>query len=160
MIFKRMRIAIEQLISKERSPKKLALTCCLGVYIGFSPFIGFHTVMTFLFGWMFAVNIAVLLTISVLINNPWTMISVYSLDHIFGKWLFKLLSIDSMQLDPLWIESCNLFLKQHTGISGVSLAAFLLGGNLLGMAISVMLYPLIKRVFINYLSKNSLSCKE
>ena len=147
MIFKRIRMLNERLATQERSPKKLALTCCLGIYIGFSPLVGLHTAMTILFGWMFALNSAVIFAISVLVNNPWTMVPVYSIDHVFGKWLFGLLSIDAMQWNPVWIESCNLFLKQHTGIAGLSLSAFLVGGNLLGIGISVMLNPLIKHAF-------------
>src|ERR1700691_57350 len=82
---------IQQLLAQEQSPRKLALTCALGTYIGISPLVGLHTVMTFLFGWLFSLNIAALFTISVLINNPWTMVPVYSIDHLFGKWLFTAL---------------------------------------------------------------------
>jgi len=153
MIRERIRLFLDKLIAHERSPRKLAATVCLGVYIGISPLVGFHTIMTFLFGWLFALNIAVLFTVSFLIHNPWTTIPIYAMDHVFGKWLLGIFNIDGMQFDPEWVESCNLFLKTHTGISGLSLTAFLVGGNLLAVSISVMLYPLAKRVFAYYLSK-------
>jgi|SRR5579863_6972012 uncharacterized protein len=156
MIIGRLRSFIERLAKHERSPKKLAMTFCLGIYIGFSPFIGFHTAMSFLFGWLFTLNVATLFIISHLVNNPWTMVPVYTVDHFFGKWLFNVFNIDGMQWNPVWFESFNLFLKQHTGISGLSLSAFLVGGHLLGIAISVMLYPFIKRVFTTHLSKKML----
>ena len=160
MISTQIRALAERLMAQERSPHKLALTCTLGVFIGISPLIGLHTVMTILFGWMFALSIPAIFAVSVLINNPWTMVPVYSLDHLFGAWLFNLLRIDYTQLDPAWVESCNLFLKQHTGITGLSLSAFLVGGNLLAIGISVMLYPLMKRIFTMYVSQKALVARQ
>jgi len=81
---------------------------------------------------------------------------VYALDHLFGKWLFTCLDIDYLQWDPIWVESCNAFLKEHTGIAGLSLSAFFIGGNLLAIGTSVMLYPIMKRVFARYLLKSAL----
>jgi uncharacterized protein len=155
MIFQSIRSAIQRMVASERCPSKLALTCALGIYIGISPLIGLHTVMIFVFGWMFALSIPILFSVSLLIHNPWTMMPVYALDHLFGKWLFTMLEIDSLQLDPAWVKTGNEFLKLHTGISGLSLSAFLIGGNLLGIGISVMLYPLMKRAFARYLQQVS-----
>jgi len=109
--------------------------------------------MTFLFGWFFALSVPALLAISIAINNPWTMIPVYSLDHYFGKWLLHSLEIDYAYLEPTWVESCTLFIKENTGISGLSLSAFLIGGNVLGISIAIIMYPLIKKFFTLYVSK-------
>lgn len=150
MILTHIRSLGERLMALEQSPHKLALTCALGVFIGISPLMGLHTVMTFFFAWFFSINIAALFAVSVLVNNPWTMVPVYSFDHFFGTWLFRLLHIDYLHLDPVWVESCNVFLKNHTGISGLSLVAFLVGGNVLAFGISFIVYPLAKRVFTRY----------
>ena len=77
---------------------------------------------------------------------------VYAIDHLFGKWLFTLCKIEHSAWDPIWVESCNLFLKEYTGITGLSLSAFFVGGNLLAIGTSVMLYPIMKRVFTRYLN--------
>jgi len=156
MVFTKVRSLAERLVAKEQCSHKLALTCALGVFIGISPLIGAHTAMTFLFGWMLSVSIPAVFAVSVLINNPWTMVPIYSFDHFFGKWLFGLFNIDYLSWEPVWVESCNLFLKQHTGINGLSLSAFLVGGNLLAIVISAMLYPLMRRVFTSYLSQKAL----
>jgi uncharacterized protein len=155
MIFSRIHSLIQRMVASERCPSKLALTCALGIYIGISPLIGLHTAMIFLFGWMFTLSIPLLFAVSVLIHNPWTMMPVYALDHFFGKWLLTVLKIDYLRWDPTWVEACNLFLKEHTGITGLSLSAFLVGGNLLGIGISVMLYPVMKRVFARYMSQKT-----
>jgi uncharacterized protein (DUF2062 family) len=120
-----------------------------------SPLIGFHTAMVFLFGWLFTMSIPILFIVSVTIHNPWTMMPVYAVDHLFGIWLFDLFNIDYFKWDPQWVLSCNVWLQQHTGISGLSLSAFLIGGNLLAIGISVMLYPIMKRFFVWYLYRKS-----
>jgi uncharacterized protein (DUF2062 family) len=155
MILTRIQPFIKRMIAHERSPRRLALTCALGIYIGISPFVGLHTAMIFIFGWTFALSIPVLFTVSVLIHNPWTMMPVYAIDHLFGKWLFTTLGIDYLQWDPTWIEAFNLFLQNHTGIAGLSLSAFFIGGNVLAVSTSVMMYPLMKRIFTKYLSESS-----
>lgn len=150
----------QRLITQEQSPHKLALTCALGVFIGISPLIGLHTVMTFLFAWLFSLNVAALFAVSVFINNPWTMVPVYSLDHLFGTWFFRFLHIDYVQCDPVWLESCNIFLKNHTGISGLSLTAFLVGGNILAIVVSIIVYPVAKRLFTHYYSDTLLTARQ
>lgn len=154
MVRKKIRSLVKQLMNQERSPHKLALTACLGIFIAISPLIGAHTLMTILFGWMWELSIPAVFAVSFFVNNPWTMLPIYSFDHFFGKWLFGVLCIDHASCDPLWMGSLNAFLEHHTGISGLSLSAFLIGGNLLAVAISVMLYPLMKRIFTRYISNS------
>jgi uncharacterized protein (DUF2062 family) len=143
-------------MTQEQCSRKLAFTCALGVYIGISPFPGLHTVMTFAFAWFFAVNLAVLLAVSMVINNPWTMLPVYSFDHLFGTWIFKYLQVDYLALDPAWMASLNLFLKEHTGITGISPIAFLVGGNVFAIVMAVISYPLLKSIFTHYYAHKQL----
>ena len=150
MIRKQIRSFIERLMVQEQNPRTLAFACVLGVYIGISPFPGFHTLMTFIFAWLFSVNVAVVLAVSMFINNPWTMLPVYSFDHLFGTWLLKSLHIDYVQWDPSWMESFNMFVKKHIGISGLSPIAFIVGGNVLAIGMALISYPLLKRIFARY----------
>jgi len=135
------------LIQKEHSPKRLAISSCVGIYIAFSPFIGFHTAMVFLFAWAFALNFAVLLAVSCAINNPWTMVPIYAIDYMFGDWVLSFMHINSIEFDPQWVVAINQWVAQSTGIQGVSLCSFLVGGNLLGLGISGILYPILIRIF-------------
>jgi uncharacterized protein (DUF2062 family) len=136
------------LLQKESSHKKLILSCCVGVYIAISPFIFLHTVMTVLFGWLFALNIPVMFTVSWCINNPWTMIPIYTFDCVMGNWIFTLVGIDSMQCNPCWMANINTFLADYLGITGISFWAFMVGGNLFALALSGILYPLFSYFFI------------
>ena len=157
MVLTQIRSLAERLVAKEQCAHKLALTSVLGVFIAISPLIGGHTAMTFLFGWMFGLSIPAIFAVSVLVNNPWTMVPIYSFDHLFGKWLLTSLDIDYLRWDPVWVESCNAFLHHHTGINGLSLSAFMIGGHLLAIVISAMLYPLMKRIFTLYVSRKMLA---
>ena len=112
-----------RLVLQEKSAYKLAASCALGAYIAFSPFVGLHTVMVFAFSWLFALNSAVTWAVSVAINNPWTMMPVYGVDYLVGDWC-----------------------AQYFGITLPAGWAFLIGGNLLGLLIGVMLYPIVLRM--------------
>lgn len=147
MLRKRIRSLAERLLLHERSPHKLALTCSLGAFIAVSPLVGGHTLMTFLLSWLLQLSIPAVFMVSVFINNPWTMIPIYSFDHVFGKWLFEWWNIDHASWEPSWLESCYLFIKQHTGISGLSVSALLVGGHVLAFGVSFIMYMPMKRIF-------------
>jgi len=132
--------------SLERCPRQLSLSFCLGVYIAFSPFVGLHTAMVFLFSWLFALNFTVLLTVSCCINNPWTMVPVYGAGHLVGDWLFALFRCDGLQWNPWWVKSLNVSIAPYLGGTHISLWSFLIGGNLLGIVMSIAVYPIIKSI--------------
>jgi uncharacterized protein (DUF2062 family) len=147
MLRKRIRSLAERLLLQERSPHKLALTCSLGAFIAISPLMGGHTLMTFLFSWLLRLSVPAVFAVSFSINNPWTMIPIYSFNHLFGKWLFGWLSIDQTRLEPSWLEPCYLFIKQHTGMSGLSVSAMLVGGHVLALSAALVAYIPMKKIF-------------
>ena len=112
-----------RLFMQEKSAYKLAASCALGAYIAFSPFVGLHTAMVFALSWLFTLNSTVTWAVSVAINNPWTMVPVYFSDYMVGD---KLAQFFGFTLPASW--------------------AFLIGGNLLGLIIGVMLYPIVLRM--------------
>jgi len=147
-MIKSMYNKIRSFIKNERCPRRLAFSVSLAVFIAFSPFVGFHTAMVFLFSWLFALNAAVLLAVSMLINNPWTMVPIYAADHVVGDGIFYLFGINGMELNPGWVSSLNTWISHYTGMEGISLWAFLVGGNLLSLLLAAMVYPLIRYVFM------------
>jgi len=148
MIVRRIKNFFYKLVLKEKSPKMLALSFCVGVFISFSPFVFFHTIMIIVSAWLFSLNFAVVMSASLFVNNPWTMVPVYSADYVFGEWfLRKIIGLNPLSLNPSWMSPLNSFICKYTGISGISFWSFMIGGNLLGLIISVMLYPVVKRIF-------------
>jgi len=148
MVLKKIRKFLETLVLKERNPNTLALSFCLGVFIAFSPFICFHSALIILFCWLFSLNLAVAFASTWLVNNPWTMVPVYWTDYVFGNWFLRtFLGIDPVALNPTWMNSLNRFICSYTGISGLSFWGFMIGGNLLGILVSIILYPIVKIIF-------------
>jgi len=131
-----------KLMLKERCPDRLALSLALGAYIAFCPFVGLHTALVFIFAWLLSLNTLVLLAISNGINNPLTMLPIYASGHITGNWLLSgLFGYDVQRLDPGWMQWLNTKIMATTGIPKLSLTAFMLGGNILGLAIALCMYP-------------------
>lgn len=143
----------KKLVYQERSAQKLAISFCIGVYIAFSPFPGLHTLMVFLFAWLLNLNFGVTFATSCFVNNPWTMIPVYGADYGLGYWiLYKFFHINMGNFDPSWMYYINRFCEQTLGIAKPCIWSFLLGGNLLGIALGLILYPIMKKIFSNYLA--------
>jgi uncharacterized protein (DUF2062 family) len=83
--------------------RQLAISFCVGTYIAFSPFPGFHTWITLLLAWIFSLNVAVVFAASIFINNPWSMLFIYSGDYFFGDFLLRFVMTDTCSLDPQWM---------------------------------------------------------
>jgi len=76
------------------------------------------------------------------------MVPVYSSNYIFGDWFLKtFIGVDPLKMNPHWMCLMNNFLYKYTGISGLSFWSFMVGGHLLGIIVSVMLYPVVKVIF-------------
>lgn len=139
---------LKNMVEKERCPQKLALSFCVGIYIAFSPFPGLHTVMVFVFSWLFKLNWAVVLASSCLINSPWTMVPIYATDYMVGRWLCDaLFSGDMLAFNPSWMNWINQYMSQYVGMGNMCLTSFLIGGNVLGLFFGVLLYIPMKHIF-------------
>ncbi len=135
-----------RLMQHEQCVNTFTLSFCVGVYIAFCPFMGFHTALVFLFSWLCGLNFAVLLAVSLLINNPWTMVPVYGLDYFLGDWTLSFLGFDHYAWNPSWVSYANEWFARSVGVSGFSFWAFMIGGNLLGIGAGLLAYPLVKTV--------------
>jgi len=139
---------LTKLMMNEKCQKRLALSFSMGVYIAFSPFPGFHTAMVFALSWLLSLNLGVVFASSCLINNPWTMIPVYCADYFFGNWLcWTCMGNNMISYNPWWMDSLVVWLSQTIGIAHISLASFLIGGNLLAIGFALVLYPIMRYIF-------------
>jgi uncharacterized protein (DUF2062 family) len=78
---------IKELLRLNDSPRKIALAFAVGVFIAFSPALGFHTIMVLLSAWLFRLN-PVALFAGAFVNNPWTFAPLYGLCLWFGIYLY------------------------------------------------------------------------
>jgi uncharacterized protein (DUF2062 family) len=76
------------LLHIEDTPERTAAAFALGVFFGFSPFLGLHTVLGVLFAFALSLNrVAVLL--GVYSNLPWVIAAYYTFTTIIGATLTR-----------------------------------------------------------------------
>ena len=81
---------LEQLLHTHDTPQRTAFAFALGVFLGFSPFLGLHAILGLLIAFLFGLNrVAVIL--GVYSNLPWILPAYYTATTIAGA---KLLGID------------------------------------------------------------------
>lgn len=77
-----LRDKLREVISLHDSPRRLASSFAIGVFIGMSPVLGLHTVLGIAAAWAFRLNKFVTI-IGVYITNPWTIVPIYT----FATWV-------------------------------------------------------------------------
>lgn len=77
-----LRDKIRQVVGVKDSPRKIAISFGLGVFIGMSPILGLHTILGILAAWIFRLNKFVTL-VGVYVTNPWTIVPIYT----FATWV-------------------------------------------------------------------------
>ena len=84
----RVRRWLEQLLHTRDTPERTAAAYALGVFFGFSPFLGLHTILGVVFAFAFNLNrVAVLL--GVYSNLPWILPAYYTLATTLGAALLQ-----------------------------------------------------------------------
>jgi uncharacterized protein (DUF2062 family) len=77
---------MESLLHIHDTPQRTALAFAVGVFIGFSPFLGLHTIIAIAIAFLFNLN-----RVSVLVgaysNMPWFLAAWYALATAAGAWL-------------------------------------------------------------------------
>src|ERR671912_2319181 len=86
--FPRVRGWLEQLLHTHDTPQRTALAYALGVFLGFSPVLGLHTVLGLILAFALSLNrVAVLL--GVYSNLPWILVPYYTLATWLGAIILR-----------------------------------------------------------------------
>ncbi len=140
-----MKDLIKRLLHIEDTPERTALAYSIGVFLGFSPFLGFHTLGGLAIAFLFGLNrVAILL--GVWTNTPWWIIPFY----MVATWV-------GMRVTGFWIDWATLkeifqlgvnkgfmgsdFWSSIASQSGL-LLSFGIGSLILCTLISFVAYPL------------------
>ena len=79
----RVRRFLDQLLHTHDTPQRTAAAYAIGVFFGFSPFLGLHTILGLVAAFAFSLNrVAVLL--GIYSNLPWILPAYYSLTTMAG----------------------------------------------------------------------------
>lgn len=83
-----LRRRLEQLLHTHDTPRRTAAAYAVGVFFGFSPYLGLHTVLGLAFAFAFGLNrVAVIL--GVYSNLPWILPAYYSVGTLAGATLLQ-----------------------------------------------------------------------
>jgi uncharacterized protein (DUF2062 family) len=79
---------LDQLLHTHDTPQRTAAAYAVGVFFGFSPFLGLHTVLGLIVAFMFNLNrVAVLL--GIYSNLPWILPAYYTVTTMVGAALLR-----------------------------------------------------------------------
>jgi len=128
--------AVWQLASEHTTPARLGIAVGIGVYVGVSPFFGFHTIFVIGLAWIFRLN-KVAIVLGTQISNPFFALPIIWVSIQLGTWLrvgqwsrIELSQMDMSTFKALywnWDTVGALFLDWLLGsvIVGIVLAALL-----------------------------------
>jgi hypothetical protein len=152
----RMKNLLKKLLHIEDTPERTALAFSIGIFLGFSPFLGFHTLTGLAIAFLFRLNrVAVLL--GVWLNGPWWLVPYYTVATGLGmrvmnfrvewatlKEIFRLGKDQGFVSSNFWgciASQWDLFLS------------FMIGSLILAAFLSLVAYPLSLR-WIKYYRLN------
>ena len=145
---------LKNIALKETSPKKLALSSAVAMYITWTPFLGFHTIMLIVAGWALRLNVPFMIAVGYGVNNPWTMVPIYMAGYLCGYWLLHVIcAVPVVDLNPVWMLWVNQKAMALLGIQEISFWAFMLGGNVLGVLFAFITYPVALHGFKKMMKK-------
>jgi hypothetical protein len=128
------RSLLKQVLHLQESPQRTALAFAIGVFIGFSPVYGLHTVMVLLCAWALGLNLLALM-VGAYLNNPWTMVPILGATYWVGALLLG--RSDSPSFD--WHDlSFGAIYEQIMPYA----MPFFLGGFVLSFFAATLAYPL------------------
>ena len=145
-------IKLKNLVKKflhiEDTPERTALAYSMGIFLGFSPFLGFHTLAGVAIAFLFRLNrVAILL--GVWTNTPWWIIPYYVLATWLGTQVMRfrinttvLKEIFQLGTDKGFISS--VFWSRVASQWGL-LPSFLVGSLILATLFALAAYPLALR---------------
>ncbi len=146
----------EKLLYIEDTPERTALAYSIGIFLGFSPFLGFHTLAGLAIAFLFRMNrVAILL--GVWSNTPWWIVPYYMIATWVGMWVV------GFWMD--WATLKEIFqFGVHQGFMNSDfwnrlasqrglLLSFLVGSLILSTLLSFICYPLALKWIRFYRSK-------
>jgi uncharacterized protein (DUF2062 family) len=139
---------IKKLLHIDDTPERTALAYSIGIFLGFSPFLGFHTLAGLAIAFLFRLNrVAILL--GVWTNTPWWIVPYYMVATRLGMWVIR------FQVD--WTTLKEIFqLGMHQRFAGSDfwsriasqwglLLSYSIGSLILCTFLSLIAYPLLLR---------------
>ena len=137
---KRLKEFYDHCISLKAEPKEIAFGAAIGVFIGITPTIPFHTVLIILFGILLRQNITTGILSACLVSNPITIPFLYVTQYQLGKFLLK-------------NNNCEFVLNDHSigeiiNMGWCVAGPLLTGGTILALIFAIPAYFIAHRAVL------------
>ncbi len=139
---------LKKLLRIEDTPERTALAYSIGIFLGFSPFLGFHTLAGLGIAFLFNLN-RVAILVGVWSNTPWWIVPYCTIATWVG------IRVTGFQMDMLTIKEIfqigltQGFMSSNFWNSIISqgglLLSFMVGSLILASLLSLIAYPLSLR---------------
>ena len=153
----RLRRWLEQLLHTHDTPQRTAAAYALGVFFGFSPLLGAHTLLGLLFAFLLNLNrVAVIL--GVYSNLPWILPAYYTLATIVGAAILRvrvppglLRELTEALTDFSWVDFRRL-LHALTPLAW----AFVLGSTIGAILLAVVAYRVSLAMIVTHRRRHAM----
>jgi uncharacterized protein (DUF2062 family) len=154
----RFKDLLKKLLQIEDTPERTALAFSIGIFLGFSPFLGLHTLTGLAIAFLFRLN-RVAILVGVWTNTPWWLVPYYTLATWLGMWVVRF-RIDWATLEGMFqLGEGKGFLTSEFWMQIASqwglLGSFLTGSLILALLFSLIAYPLSLRGIRFYRSQKA-----
>lgn len=148
-----LRRALRNLLNLDDPPERTALAFAIGVFIGFSPLLGLHTILAAVVSVVWRLNKVAVITGSFL-NNPWTIAPVIAASWAIGNLIIgsPLVELPQAGLSAFLTAGFWLLIAAQWR----QLLPFALGSVILSTTVAAVSYPLTLRILRTYQRKRQL----
>jgi len=147
MVRRKVHSYLRRLLALDDTPERIALAFAVGVFLAFSPLLGLHTIIGVGIAFFFGLNrVAVLL--GVFINNPWTLVPIYTAATYLGGMFVGFpsgASLPDFGWRQIWTAAYWFELARQWRV----LMPTLLGSSILAILFALLSYPLALYVVRN-----------
>ncbi len=127
------------MLSLRESPRRIAASLAIGIFIGLSPLFGVHTVIAIALIYALRLNMTATMT-GVYVTNPFTVIPIYT----FATWAGS--KFLGMQFIPGNFDFGHITLKNFTGELKYLLKPFVVGSTMIAICAAVAMYLIVHRL--------------
>lgn len=129
---------LREVLAVKDAPHKVALAFSVGLFMGFSPFLGLHAVLALALAWALKLNRYVVLS-AVFVTNPWSAVPIYT----FCTWVGVLvLGVDTSHITD-GLDWGDVGVKDLYRLGGL-LPPFFVGTLLVGAVSAAASYLIIR----------------
>lgn len=142
-----MKSAFRSLLNLDDPPERTALAFAIGVFIGFSPILGLHTIIAAIVSVVWKFNKPAIFT-GIYLNNPWTLAPIVALSWAVGRVFIGSPPVDlphftlsAMMTNDFWVMIAAQWQQ---------LIPFAVGATILSFIGAIVSYPLMLYVLRAY----------